>query len=227
MITASDRFWWWFYGTRDRIFKINRCSQKVIHEYLPENPVVIEAGAHDGKDTVQMARWGGRVHAFEPVPEVFERLVSRTKGYRNITCHPIALGTSDGCQEMYVSSGLSDGSSSLMEPVDHLSILPKVYFNRRISVTTITLDTFVAFYGIEPDFLWLDLQGMELPVLQAGRKAIQSASAIYTEVSAGELYRGNTQYHDLVKWLSGQGFAVEIDATTDGYGNVLFVRRRP
>lgn len=48
--------------------------------YLPFNPTILEAGAHDDSDTVDMLRvWPkATVRAFEPVPEIFARLQQRT-----------------------------------------------------------------------------------------------------------------------------------------------------
>src|SRR6266487_2479433 len=43
---------------------------------LPARPVIVEAGAHNGSDTVVLARLrpGAFVHAFEPVPRLFQEL---------------------------------------------------------------------------------------------------------------------------------------------------------
>lgn len=221
-VSIRERVWWTMNGTYNRLFNVGSIQKKVIRHHLPENPVVIEAGAHNGRDTVELAGWGGHVHAFEPVPEIYSRLKARTRNHRNISCYPLALGTADTVQDLYVSSGLSDGSSSLLEPADHLKIFPKVYFAEKIPVRTVTLDSFIRARVIEPDFLWLDLQGMELPVLQHGTSALKTVSAIYTEVSEDELYRGNTRYDELKDWLYDKGFCpVPVDASRS---NVLFVR---
>jgi len=48
-----------------------------IAKYLPVNPVIIEAGAYIGNDTLEMSKvWPkGRIYAFEPVPMLYEKLV--------------------------------------------------------------------------------------------------------------------------------------------------------
>jgi precorrin-6B methylase 2 len=59
-----------------------------IAAHLPPAPVIVEAGAHVGRDTVRMARvWPeGRIHAFEPLPNVFDTLLRNTKGLSNVHC---------------------------------------------------------------------------------------------------------------------------------------------
>ena len=40
--------------------------------FAPDNPIVVEAGAHVGSDTIEMSKlWpGGTIHAFEPIPHL-------------------------------------------------------------------------------------------------------------------------------------------------------------
>lgn len=201
----------------------------VIKEYLSETPEVLEAGAHTGKDTIAMANmWEqGHIHAFEPVPELFDKLARRVKksSYNNITIYNLALGESDGVQNMYISSGASDGSSSLLEPKDHLINFPQISFNKQQPVRVYTLDSWAYTRGITKiDFMWLDLQGMELPVLKSGKTVLNSTTVIYAEVSNAEGYKKQTRYTDLKNWLTGEGFTAKVEAVTNGEGNVLFIR---
>lgn len=58
-------------------------------EYLPSAPVIVEAGAHVGSDTQAMARrWrAATIHAFEPVPELFELLRTNVMELACVRCH--------------------------------------------------------------------------------------------------------------------------------------------
>jgi len=44
----------------------------IVAPYLPANPVIIEAGAFNGSDTIKLAKkWPqATIHAFEPVPAI-------------------------------------------------------------------------------------------------------------------------------------------------------------
>src|SRR5215471_7021850 len=103
---------------RQRRMQQGVVAKSYMKDYLPANPVVVEAGAHIGSDTIELAtKWkGSKVFAFEPVPEIYRQLVRNTKRFRNVVTVPLALSDRQGEAEIHVSGGLSDGSSSLLEP---------------------------------------------------------------------------------------------------------------
>jgi 2-O-methyltransferase len=202
--------------------------KKYFVQFLPENPIILEAGAHKGKDTVEMAMlWpAGTIHAFEPVPALFKKLENNTRNLKNVHCYQLALGNNRGREIMYLSSGASDGSSSLLPPKEHLNIFPTVYFDEELTVNTMTLDGWAESNNIQNiDFMWLDLQGMELNVLKSGKNILQTVTAIYTEVSSIEAYKDQTLYSDLNEWLTSNGFYIEREVVDKGGGNVFFIRK--
>lgn len=204
-------------------------SKAELKKYLPANPVIIDCGAHIGSDSVELARIfpNARIHCFEPVPDIFAKLKHNTKGYSNITCYQLALSVENGRTDMFVSSGNSDASSSLLQPTGHLETHPDVFFDNKISVETVTLDEWIRKNNIgKVDFLWLDMQGFELPMLQASEKALASVSCIHTEVSLIETYKNAVLYTGYKKWLESKGFRAVIEALPTGadMGNVLFAR---
>ena len=64
------------------IFKPDE-TLSVIKQCLPENPIVVEAGAFNGRDTQNMAQtWSlSIIHAFEPVPQLFALVQKNTNRY--------------------------------------------------------------------------------------------------------------------------------------------------
>jgi len=210
--------------------KINkdRIAKAVLKKFLPSRPVVVDCGAHDGADSVELARiLKAEVHAFEPVPGIFERLKTKTARYPAIHCYEMALSNIDGTQEFHVSEGGSDASSSLLEPQDHLLDHPDTYFKKVIPVRTMTLDHWATAHKISKvDLLWLDMQGFELQMLQASGAILDTVSLIHTEVSLKSTYKGVTLFKDYKSFLESKGFKVLIEAIPQGWdmGNVLFVR---
>lgn len=216
------------------IFKSHQIFN-LIKPYLPDNPIIIEAGAFQGTDTIRLAQqWPkGTIYAFEPVPELYAILTKNTKSYPNIHCYQLALSHQNGTAPFYVSEkpgnpGKPSQAGSLLPPKERLQHSP-LQFPYTINVPTITLDTWALQNNIDHiDFAWLDIQGYELAVLQATPTLVATMNAIYIEVSFIEGYAGQPTYPIVKKWLEHQGFQEigrDFTNTTDWFfGNCLFVR---
>lgn len=201
----------------------------IIKKYLPKNPTIIDCGAHVGDDSKELSKIfpRGKIISFEPIPNLFHQLVNNVRKRNNIQCYNIALSDNNGISKMYVSSGNSDSSSSLMEPTGHLKDHPDTFFNATIDVQTSTLDTWAEINNIPTvDFLWLDMQGFEYNMLKASNKILPSVRAIHTEVSIKETFKDCILYKEFSKWMKENGFVAAIEAIPEGtdMGNVLFVR---
>lgn len=203
---------------------------------LPSDPVIIEAGAFDGTDTLKMSRhWPhATIYAFEPVPEVFALLEAATQHTSNITRHNIALSDTNGSATFYVSEkpskpGEPFQAGTLLKPKDRLKYSPITY-PRTITVPTVTLDTWAQEHTVTHiDFMWLDLQGFALPVLKGGEHILKTVRALFIEVEFIEAYEGQAQYQEVCNWLAARGLTATaqdfIDTTSWIYGNVLFIRQ--
>ena len=60
-----------------------------VKPYLPEDPIIIEAGAYNGLGTMKMEKFWPQsaIHAFEPVPEIFEMLTRNTHELDIVSCY--------------------------------------------------------------------------------------------------------------------------------------------
>lgn len=206
-----------------------------IKPYISSSPVIIEAGAFDGRDTQKLAAlWPeGTIHAFEPVPDLFTRLQKNTAHLSNVQCYQLALSDYTGEALFYVSEkpdkqGVSSQAGSLHKPKERLTRSP-IHFPRTIMVPTITLDAWAQQYQINKiDLLWLDMQGHELSVLKAAPYMLAIVQVIYTEVGFIEAYEGQPSYEVVKNWIELQGFD-EIGRTFENqqtwfFGNILLVR---
>ncbi len=207
-----------------------------IKQFLPENPIIVEAGAFDGNDTNKMAlQWPhGIIHAFEPVPEIYERLLKNTAKFSNIHYHPLALSDRTGNALFYISErptkpGIASQAGSLHKPKERLSKSPLV-FPRTAYVTTITLDEWANKNGVTAlDLLWLDTQGHEMAILQAAPQMLSKTKVVLAEVSFIESYENQPQYEDVIAFMASHGFEYVgrdfADTTTTFFGNALFVKK--
>ena len=203
----------------------------VIARYLPEDPVILEAGAANGINTCEMADFWpqANLHAFEPVPSAKRELDQRVTGYGSrVRTYALGLGAEIGALEMNVSGANGeDGtqSSSLLRPTGHFEEYENVEFNRTLEIEVTTIDEWAASEAIERvDFMWLDLQGYEIKVLSGALRILPSVSAIHIEVQHRQLYDDAPLYPDVRRWLHREGFSPKVDATSRVAGNVLFIR---
>lgn len=233
-ITSSDIYYglrhplraWRYLRHRDTI------SYEICARYIPADPVIVEAGAYDGSNTRDFCGfWPDcQVYAFEPVPSAYERLLKVAEDFPT-QVHPqnIALADETGVSEMHVSViGSSGGeqSSSLLTPSATHQEFPFIGFRgETISVKVTNLAGWAEMNNVRwVDFLWLDLQGMELAALKGCGDLLSGVHAIHCEVQNVELYSGSPLYVDLSSWLKSRGFSAVCEAVFRRGGNVLFAR---
>lgn len=204
-------------------------DKKYILDHLPNNPIILDCGSHDGRDSLEFLSLNRncKIHCIEPVQDIYQRLVHNTKRHSQIITYNCALSNQNGKEIIFVSSGDSDGSSSLLSPKEHLIDHPGVVFDNREVITTYTLDEWVNKNKIGViDLLWLDMQGMEFEVLNASIETLKTVKVIHTEVSLKETYIGVRTYHEFKKFLFENGFILKKEAIPKGtdMGNALFVK---
>ncbi len=217
------------------IFNAHKAIE-IIKPFLSDNPIIIEVGAFDGNDTRKMAlAWPkGAIHAFEPVSEIYERLLKNTNMLPNVHQYQLALSDHNGVADFYISErpnkpGVASQAGSLYKPKERLKYSPLV-FPRITTVQTITLDQWAHENGVSAiDLLWLDTQGHELAILKAAPKMIQHIKVVLAEVSFIESYEGQPLYEDVVAWMAAHNFELVgcdfADTAQSFFGNALFVKK--
>lgn len=201
---------------------------------LPSNPIVVEAGSFYGHDTLRMKEFwpNATIHAFEPVPEIFELLQEKTKSVSEVFCHNVALAQHNGTQTFFLSEkpqkpNIASQAGSLLPPQERLKWSDQE-FKKQITVNTTTLNNWVNQHKIEHiDFLWLDLQGYELNVLKAAENILPTVRVIYTEVHFCQAYKDQYEYTQVKKWLESHGFTLVAKDFPEQpkwfFGNAVFV----
>jgi len=204
-----------------------------ISRFIPADPVILEAGAHDGTNTIEMAEFwpSATIHTFEPVPCAATAVAERIERYGpRVQCHAVGLGPRDGEIEMHVSGdgtfGSCQSSSMLAPTAQQLREFPDIAFGIKQMVPMRTLDSWAIRTNVPRiDFMWLDMQGYELQALEGATKVLKGVSAIHIEVSNVQLYEGAPLYPEVKARMADWGFIPAIEAFFRVSGNVLFVQR--
>lgn len=200
---------------------------ELLKDILPENPVILEAGAHYAQDTRWMAQvWPkGIIHAFEPTPVNFKRVEEAAQEYTNIKCYIYALDKECGIKLFYQDGDEDKGNQGANSLLPHNLLKPSS--NPPIEVDCITIDEWATKEGVDHiDFMWLDIEGNELNALKGSVHILPTVKAIFTEVNLKEFWHGCAKYDTLKSWLEEHNFEeVWSDIRKGWNGNVLFVKK--
>jgi FkbM family methyltransferase len=190
---------------------------------LHEPLVICDIGACEGEDSVRYARLfpRARVFAFEPLPanQALVRANFARHKVANAELVPVALSDRSGEATFHVSSGrppelfagedwnYGNKSSSLLPPAESGPMHGWIEFKEAIAVRTDTLDNFCAQRGLDHiDFIQMDVQGAEQLVLAGATAMLPRITALWLEVSARELYRGQALDSEITRFMRKHGF---------------------
>lgn len=196
----------------------------LIAKFLPKAPVIFEAGGHFGYDTVNFAKkWpNATIISFEANPYSFQKFQSTTFGISNIYGYNLAVNNYNGKAILNICN-LNEGASSLLESLEWTKAR---YEGPKIEVPCRVLDDWCIENHVDQiDFMWLDLEGLELQVLQSSPKILKTVKVIYTETNFKEFRNGMTQYKDLKAFLENSGFKMLAHWYLENIqGDAIFVR---
>lgn len=119
-------------------------------------------------------------------------------------------------------------SSSLLRPALHKRIHQSVKFGKSEVMKTTTLNSVLRDHSDSLDrfILVLDVQGAEKKILDGADQILPRVDAIFTEISAIPLYKGQVLFADLNRQITNLGFTlIKHDiATNSPYGDALYLR---
>jgi FkbM family methyltransferase len=184
---------------------------------------VIHIGAHYGQEINDYINNKIKnIVVFEPLNKNFEILHTNIKeANADIIGHQLALGSKKGIATMNLSSNDAQ-SSSILNPKEHLTLHPNVFFNGSEEVEVRTLDSFKY---TNYNFINMDVQGYELEVLKGSKKTLNNIDYVYCEVNRAEVYENNAMIEDIDDFLSVYNFIrVETDWSGGLWGDALYIK---
>jgi FkbM family methyltransferase len=129
--------------------------------------VCLDIGANIGNHVITLGKHAQTVHAFEPVPMIFDLLSKNValNELNNVTLHPIGLGT---CDET-VSIGINDKQNIGASSIVHISEGQEVQ-----SIHLRKGDDVIAELNLSRlDLIKIDVEGFETPVVKGLKETIR------------------------------------------------------
>jgi FkbM family methyltransferase len=199
--------------------------------YLPYNPIVVEIGGYEGTNTVNLsnAYSYGTIIVFEPNPRAFNELAAKAKGHANIKAYNLAVNVHNGTTKFYLDHGKS-GNDLSNEQFSSILKYRNAAYNPssavEINVPCVVLDEWFKSNGIDHiDFLQIDVEGFELPILMASPEIIKTARVICTKTHLNSTRMNETKFADLKRFLNQMGFEMLAHWYLEGLqGEATFLR---
>jgi 2-O-methyltransferase len=205
------------------------CKGSLVPLLGKTDPVIIEIGASDGRDSAELLSLfpDAMMFLFEPDPRQIDTLRARFECVDNVIVVEAAISDCDGSSQFWLSDGRDingryGGSSSIKEPANVREFWPACKFDDIVPVTTRALDSWVAEAGISSiDLVWADVQGAERELIIGGRRTlIEMTRYIYTEYSNDTMYLGQPTLEEILHLLG------DFELTGIFGSNVLLRNRR-
>jgi len=170
------------------------------------SPLSVDVGGNIGQSVLSLYTVfpNAKVVSFEPNPTVFRKLQRLTKKFPQLTVIPKGLSNETGEAELFIPSYNGSALSGLAS-FDYESAkgwLSKERIARfdpnKLTVASkrVTL-TILDDWGLEPDFIKIDVQGLEYRVLAGGLETIRR----YRPVIMAETIRYGSDAHRIVQPL--------------------------
>jgi FkbM family methyltransferase len=180
---------------------------------------MLDVGAHYGHSLAPFASDGWTVHAFEPDPRNRAELEKAFGDVENVTIVPKGVADRPGTLPLFTSPESSGISSFAPFTTGH---------SAAASVETVTLRDYLAQTGIEHvDFLKIDVEGFELPVLHGYDWAIKP-DVIVLEFEDFKTLPLGYSWQELAEELVGHGYQVLVSEwfPVERYGGAGHAWRR-
>ncbi|MEO6880094.1 MAG: FkbM family methyltransferase [Mycobacteriaceae bacterium] len=170
-----------------------------LHRWVRPGSTVWDVGAHKGSYTWHLARLvgpGGRVHAFEPQPDLAARLAQGVPA--QVTVHGVALSAEHGTAPLTVpvwGRTRMQGHASLE---GHNATGP----DQTVDVPTRTADSFHHC----PTFVKIDVEGHERTALRGAEETITRARPVLLVEIDFRHPHGATGRAELLEWMTAHGY---------------------
>lgn len=147
--------------------------------------LVFDIGANEGNTVDIFIKYAKKVVAFEPNPELSNRLRYRFSK-KNVVVDTRAISNKSGLQNFYISD-FHTLSTFSKDWIQNSRFSYTSSWNLELEVETTTLEDVIDEYGI-PDYIKIDIEGYEFEVLTSFTRLVDK-TIIAFEWSEEELYK--------------------------------------
>lgn len=193
---------------------------------------VLHCGAHLAEEAPQYHELGvGPVWWVEANPAVIMTIKGVLTAYPGQRVIEALLWSEGGQVKTFHRSNYRGMSSSLLAFGTHPTFSPDTVFVDDLQMVTRTIDDLVQERAVShrdsivANFLNMDLQGVEGPVLRGATEFLEGVDYVMSEVNREEVYLGCTRIEELDALLAGFERVETCWVPDQGWGDGLWIRR--
>lgn len=214
---------YWFYGKHRESATMARFAALI----LPGD-TVLEVGGHIGVITQVFSEHvgaSGQVHVFEPGLQNTRFLTKNIATLANTTHVFAAVSDHNGTATLYEEN--LGGFMNSLDP--NFATASDLARNQRRkldlhprAVQTVTLDRYCNDHALRPDFIKIDVEGLEKEVLEGAKTVLKHARAIMVEIARNQ--------YDIWNLLGDAGFDLtdeqghKLSSASQMHGNVFGIK---
>lgn len=185
---------------------------------------VVHVGAHLAEEAPGYEKYGWQpIIWVEAQPGLVQILNSKLDSSKHKVIEAAVWEENGVALKLHIAS--NSQSTSLLNFGNHSDSYPDITFVAEIGVSTKRLDSIIE-QNEMPNFINLDIQGVELSAIKGLGSLLDAVDFIYTEVNKMEVYEGCTLVYDLDRYLLANDF--QRVATRwylkEGWGDALYIR---
>lgn len=193
---------YWYHGAGRE-----RQTMETFRRLIRPGDTVIDVGGHIGYITQYFSKLvgsSGQVIVFEPGLNNLRYIQANVLDLPNVILERVAVSSSDGTAVLYEDniSGQNNSLSPDYRYLDHAAASHGVRVERIPHVVpTVTLDSYITSHRIKPDFVKIDVEGLELEVLRGASKTLREVRSLVVEITENK--------GEVLAILRNVGFALE------------------
>jgi FkbM family methyltransferase len=174
---------------------------------------------------------GGQIHAFEPIPQIFEKLTENIarNAINHIKAHPVAIYERSQTLELFIARKQNLGASSIYHSKD--------LHGEPMKVDAISIDDFMTDHQIPGvDFIKMDIEGAEIFALKGMIQTLKRFKPLLmVEISENVLKGRDIKGNQVFDFLKEQGYvphaldeegnisSIPVKSSLQGVTNYVFV----
>lgn len=180
----------------------------LMQQFFRTNDTVFDVGANRGEWSLLalQTNFEIRIFAFEPIPEIFQKMKNHFLSFDNLDAFNLALSDETGEGNFYFYSNLSELSGLF----DRETLRKQFRPPNLITVPLDTLDRFCAEHNVQKiDFLKIDTEGAEWKVLNGAKGLLQGHQIRAIQFEYGGTYiDANTTLEQVMRLLTKNDYVI-------------------